>query len=65
MLQVGPKTSSEVELMETIGFALWFQQIASPKTSSEVELMETALDPAGERDAPPKTSSEVELMETV
>ncbi len=59
------KTSSEVELMETINRRLPNSLSKGLKTSSEVELMETD---CGKRQAGKrgglKTSSEVELMET-
>ena len=61
---MAPKTSSEVELMETRGYPK-VRLPLKPKTSSEVELMETTgVATRVPWSVRPKTSSEVELMET-
>ena len=41
MMINAPKTSSEVELMETCINQFALRKLRTPKTSSEVELMET------------------------
>ena len=58
------KTSSEVELMETIKRKALTFDIKRFKTSSEVELMETPWVRMRVTFFKFKTSSEVELMET-
>ena len=64
-LLLGPKTSSEVELMETYGVRTQQIRACQPKTSSEVELMETRCNKfVSKQTNHPKNSSEVELMET-